>query len=279
MASARYREIADDLRRRISEGEWPPGENLPRQEDLAEHYGVSRNAVARAVAELENDGLVWAVPRRGTIVRPSKRRRIVRGNVVKRNTRHVIGGSPATGGYSFPAAAGDELWVHHIPPTATTEAIAGRVALLLNVPEDSEVLRRRRVTGPPNEPPFQISDSWIHPRGVTDAPQVAEQGTGPGGWLDRLEEAGHGPLEWMEIHRGRLPDQDEAALLQIPTGLPVQEIVRVGFSAKDGKAVEVTQIVIPSDRVEDVVYLKRDASAAWPHDQNGPDGPPVARGK
>ncbi|MBC6458044.1 GntR family transcriptional regulator [Actinomadura sp. HBU206391] len=280
MASARYREIADDLRRRINEGEWQPGDNLPRMTDLAAEFNVSRNAVARAVAELENDGLVWAVPRRGTIVRPAKRRRIVRGNVVKRNTRHRRpDGSENAGGYSFPAAEGNELWIHHVPATAAEEAITGRVATLLNVPEGSTALRRRRVTGPPNEPPFQISDSWIHPRGVADAPAVAEQGPGPGGWLDRLEEAGHGPIEWMEIHRGRLPDQDEAALLQIPTGLPVQEVIRVGFSAKDGAAIEVTQVVIPSDRVEDIVYLKRDRSAAWPHSQNGPDGPPVARGE
>lgn len=65
-------------------------------------------------------------------------------------------------------------------------------------------------------------------------------------------------------------------LLRIPTGLPVQEIVRVGYSAKDHAAVEVTQVIIPSDRVEEVVRLQRDESAAWPHRDVGPDGPPVA---
>jgi GntR family transcriptional regulator len=276
VASARYRDIADDLRRRITEGEWPPGTNLPTHVDLAAEYGAGRNSVARAVAELETNGLVWAVPRRGTIVQPTKRRRIIRGNLVKRNTRHVVDGQPAAGGYSFPAAASDELWVHHIPPAASVEPITDpRLAKLLNVPEGSQVLRRRRVTGPPGEPPFQLSDSWIHPRGVADAPAVAEQGTGPGAWLDRLEEAGHGPIDWMEIHRARLPDHDEAALLEIPVGLPVQVIIRVGYSAKDEAAVEVTQVVIPSDRVEEISYLKRAASAAWPPTSTGPDGPPL----
>jgi GntR family transcriptional regulator len=64
--------------------------------------------------------------------------------------------------------------------------------------------------------------------------------------------------------------------LAIPKGLPVQEIVRVGYSAKDTKAIEVTQVIIPSDRVEEVVHLKRDKSAAWPHRDVGPDGPPLA---
>ena len=55
-------------------------------------------------------------------------------------------------------------------------------------------MRRLRVTGPETEPPFQINDSWIHPRGVADAPEVANQEPGPGGWLYRLEIAGHGPI-------------------------------------------------------------------------------------
>jgi len=46
--------------------------------------------------------------------------------------------------------------------------------------------------------------------------------------------------------------------------LPVMEIVRVGRSALDGEPVEVTEYVIPSDRVEMVQVLQRDESAAWP---------------
>jgi GntR family transcriptional regulator len=42
-------------------------------------------------------------------------------------------------------------------------------------------------------------------------------------------------------------------------------------------AIEVTQVVIPSDRVEEVIHLRRHTSAAWPPPGYGPDGPPVAR--
>ncbi|MEV0406297.1 GntR family transcriptional regulator [Actinoallomurus sp. NPDC050550] len=280
MAPAPYRDIERDLERRIDAGEWAAGEALPRMEDLARDYGVSRNSIARAVKSLADKGKVWSVPRRGTIVRPAMRRRVLRGNLVKRNTRHVAAdGSPTVGGYSFPAAGGGELWIHHVTPTVTEEPITDpRLADFLKVPVGSLILRRRRVTGPPGEPPFQRSDTWIHPRGVVDAPDVAEPlGSGPGAWIDRLEETGHGPIEWVEFHRARLPDADEATQLEIPKGLPVQEIVRVGYSAKDEKAIEVTQVVIPSDRVEEVVHIKRDASAAWPHRDAGPDGPPLAR--
>jgi hypothetical protein len=50
-------------------------------------------------------------------------------------------------------------------------------------------MRRFRVTGPESEPPFQFNISWIHPRGVADAPEVASQAPGPGDWLYRLEKA------------------------------------------------------------------------------------------
>ena len=138
---------------------------------------------------MEAEGLVWAVPRRGTIVRHGMSRpRRLRGNLVKRN---LATDSP---GYSFPSASGQEVWKHHITPVARHEKLTDpRLARMLGVPEGTEVMRRLRVTGPQTEPPFQINDSWIHPRGVADAPEVAGQEPGPGGWLYRLEAAGHGP--------------------------------------------------------------------------------------
>lgn len=172
-------------------------------------------------------------------------------------------------GYSFPSASSQEVWKHHIPPVASVEQLTDpRIAKLLGVPVGSEVMRRFRVTGPESEPPFQINISWIHPRGVADAPEVASQAPGPGDWLYRLERAGHWPISWMEIHRARMPTKDEAGLLEIPTSLPVLEIVRVGTSGRDGNPIEVTEYVVASDRVETVHVLHRDESAQgpWPDD-------------
>ena len=266
---SRYLDIAADLRARILGEEWEPGTTLPRMSDLARHYGVNRDTLARAVAILEAEGLVWAVPRRGTIVRHGMSRpRRLRGNLVKRN---LVADSAS---YSFPSASGQEVWKHHVTPVAGHEKIADpRLARLLGVPEGTEVMRRLRVTGPETEPPFQISDTWIHPHAVADAPEVADQEPGPGGWLYRLEAAGHGPLSWTEYHRARMPAKDEAGLLQIPVTLPVLEIVRVGRSARDDQPIEVTMHVIPSDRVETFQILHRDESAAWPWPDQPSDEP------
>ena len=258
--NSRFTEIAALLRARILAGEWAPGSTLPVLDALATEYGADKNTVSRAISEvLEPEGLVWAVPRRGTIVRHGMARpHRMRGNLVKRN---VATNGP---GYSFPSASGQEVWRHHITPTAKPERLDDpRIARLLKVPAGSEILLRHRVTGPEAEPPFQVNNSWVHPR-VADIPGVAGQATGPGDWLYRIEQAGHGPLSWMEYHRARLPTTVEAAELQIPVTMPVMEIVRVGRSALDGDPVEVTEYVIPSDRVETVHELHRDESAAWP---------------
>lgn len=271
--ASRYLDIAAGLRARILGEEWQPGANLPRMADLAREYQVNRDTLARAVAILEAEGLVWAVPRRGTVVRHGMvRPRRPRGNLVKRN---LAAGAP---GYSFPSASGQEVWKHHVPPTARPEKLTDpRLARMLGVPEGAEVMRRFRVTGPETEPPFQINDTWIHPRGSDAVPEVADQVPGPGDWIYRLELAGHGPICWRETHRARMPAKEEADLLQIPVTLPVLEIVRVGTSARDDLPVEVTMYVIPSDRVEQVMVLERDETAAWPW-PGQPGGAPGANG-
>jgi GntR family transcriptional regulator len=267
--NSRYPEIAAALRARILASEWAPDSTLPTLDALAAEYGADKNTVSRAISEvLEPEGLVWAVPKRGTIVRYGMARpHRLRGNLVKRN---VATGGP---GYSFPSASGQEVWRHHVPPTARPEKLQDpRIARFLKVPVGSEILVRHRVTGPEAEPPFQVSNSWIHPR-VADIPGVAAVVPGPvSDWIYRIEKAGHGPLGWIEYHRARMPAASEAAELQIPVTIPVLEILRVGRSALDGEAVEVTEYVIPSDRVETVHELHRDESAAWPWPEDAGNG-------
>jgi DNA-binding GntR family transcriptional regulator len=263
--ASRYLDIAAELRERIQAREWEPGATLPRMADLARDFSVNRDTVARAIAILEAEGLVWAVAGRGTVVRfGMSRPRRTRGNVVKRNV------ATDGAGYSFPSASAQEVWEHHVPRVNRLDKLEDpRLAQLLGVPTGAEVMHRHRVTGPVTEPPFQINDSWIHPRGTAAAPDVADNPDSPGDWLYRLEQAGHGPISWRETHRARMPSKAEADLLQIPVTMPVMEIVRTGYSAKDGLPIEVTQYVIPSDRVEQTVVLERDEGARWPWPEPG----------
>lgn len=58
--------VEADLRRRIAAGEWQSGQALPSVPALAEHYGVARATVSRAIHALAEDGLVQIVSRWGT---------------------------------------------------------------------------------------------------------------------------------------------------------------------------------------------------------------------
>lgn len=60
---ALYRQVKQDLVRRIEGGELAPGEALPPERELCEHYGVSRPTLRQATQDLVREGLL--VVRRG----------------------------------------------------------------------------------------------------------------------------------------------------------------------------------------------------------------------
>ena len=64
-----YRQIADQLRALIEQGEYPPGSRLPAERDLARQLGVSRASVREAVIALEVIGLVDVRVGNGVLVR------------------------------------------------------------------------------------------------------------------------------------------------------------------------------------------------------------------
>lgn len=59
-----YRQIADQLRALIMQGEYPAGTRLPAERDLAQQLGVSRPSVREALIALEVDG--WVEIRTGS---------------------------------------------------------------------------------------------------------------------------------------------------------------------------------------------------------------------
>lgn len=86
-----YQQIADDIERRISYGEFPPGSLLPSERKLAEQLGVNRSTVILAYAELRALGIVES--RTGSGTRVSK----FKWGVTPKHTpnwhRYVEGGS------------------------------------------------------------------------------------------------------------------------------------------------------------------------------------------
>jgi DNA-binding FadR family transcriptional regulator len=60
--------IADALKREIEEGRLKPGDRLPTEQYLAQNFGVSRNVVREAIAQLRSAGLVVSRQGLGSVV-------------------------------------------------------------------------------------------------------------------------------------------------------------------------------------------------------------------
>jgi GntR family transcriptional regulator len=63
-----YAQIMEVLEREISSGRYKPGDQLPTQEALAEHFGVSLAPIKQALRELEERGIISTRQGRGTYV-------------------------------------------------------------------------------------------------------------------------------------------------------------------------------------------------------------------
>ena len=65
-----YVQVADDIQRRIAEGEITS--KLPSERSLAEEYGVAYTTVRHAMAVLRERGTIVTAHGRGTFVTPRK---------------------------------------------------------------------------------------------------------------------------------------------------------------------------------------------------------------
>lgn len=67
-----YQQLAEDLRRKIREGVYPEGGQLPTESELSAEYDVSRITVRNAIKLLMEDKLVSSKQGKGTFVSSSK---------------------------------------------------------------------------------------------------------------------------------------------------------------------------------------------------------------
>ncbi|WP_460074032.1 GntR family transcriptional regulator [Streptomyces sp. YKOK-I1] len=248
---ASYRDIAADLRQQISVGRYVPGDKLPMLTELQDQYGAGYQTVRSAIALLEQEGLVMAVRRRGTIVRERpEKRRITRSREVFRDEI----------GYYFDPTA--QPWVALETPTVRWGVVPVDLAALMGLGAGSEVLIRDRVMGDPEtRKPKQLATSYL-PAELARGTRLAEADTGPGGIYDRLEEMGHRPLEWSEGVSARMPSPEEAEALDLPVdvGVPLLRVVRVTTSPTGG-VVEVNDTRMSAEEFEIGYSIRRHASA------------------
>lgn len=65
----KHQSIYSELCRNILKGVYKPGQKLPTEKELSEHFRVSRPTISRAMRELQHEGLIVRRQGRGTFVR------------------------------------------------------------------------------------------------------------------------------------------------------------------------------------------------------------------
>ncbi|WP_431776526.1 GntR family transcriptional regulator [Streptomyces cucumeris] len=198
----RYLQLARILATEISkgdQGDYPPGSQLPSETSLLERYGVSRNTVRQAVAELRRMGLAVSHQGKGTFVRGEDAPALVIKRTLIRRGRTLVMG------HQFDVAE---------EPTITRDHASGTIARLLGRGPVHTIMAERLLRDP--ETGARAAHRSVIPFDVADqVPALAERPDAhPPELYSMCTDAGL-TLEWWETVTGRTARPDERAALSI----------------------------------------------------------------
>lgn len=220
-------EVVTELTRRIEQGIYVAGQQLPSERDIAEELEVSRPTVREALMRLQTDNLIDIAPRAGAFVRHPQAKiligpsdpTIARGLELKRAGSFI----------RAMEAQGRHTLVRFIEPSSIIPA-GTEIGEKLDTDPSTKLLRRYRVHII-DRIPYRILDSYYLASLL-------------GGLLGQDE--GYTPLfKWMYEHTGqraaraferiniRMPSADEATLLNISRNQPVIDMDRWVWSNTD----------------------------------------------
>ncbi|MFE3266176.1 GntR family transcriptional regulator [Streptomyces sp. NPDC059215] len=227
------RQIADDLRARIEDGEFGPGARLPGEPALVRDYGVAKMTASGALKLLVAEGVALSRAGSGTYVREFK-------PILRDATKRLSRDQWAAGKSIWSADVGERPMT--VADVEVYEEDAPRwVARILGLDEGARVVVRSRRFLVDGEP-VQMATSYL-PANLVRGTRIAEPDSGPGGTYKRLAELGAEPVRFGEDLRARMPSSEESARLAILPGTPVIEICRTAYTS-DGTAVELNRMLL-----------------------------------
>jgi Transcriptional regulators len=236
-----HQRVADDLRRRITTGEWAVGEKLPSRAQLAAHYGVGTNVLQKAQERLIIEGLLEGRTGSGTYVRtPRERRRMVR-------TRHreQRDGSPFRTDMTELGYTSTREF-HSQARTPAPDSIAQRLGI---APGDLCVRTSYEFLA--DGQPVQASLSW-EPMAITGQTPIVLPEMGPlagRGVVERMRSIGIIIATAVETPRPARATQAQANMLGISLGDLVTVIERTYYDT-NARPVETADFVVPDVRWE-----------------------------
>jgi GntR family transcriptional regulator len=236
-----YAQLAELLREQIQTGRYRPGDRLPGEPVLTRQYRVSRATVAKALEQLEGDGLVRRRQGRGTFVQPTRMRRPL--PELTGFSEHVskLGLTPGQRVIQF--------------RKRTAEAADPLAGCFGEGTEVVEVERVRLVDGEP---------VGVHrvvvPAALADRIGLDEDALAAEGWslYARLSQHGIQLVRAEEHLSAAVATREQASLLGVAKGEPLIHVRRQSWDA-DGALVEVVDSFHISKRYDYRIDLERAA--------------------
>jgi GntR family transcriptional regulator len=223
----RYQEIADDLRRRVTLGEFAAGRLLPSESELSASYAASRITIRRALEVLREEGLVDARQGFGwfAAVDPLRQSLGRLGTIEAQLTRSGVRSERRVLDFRFIAA-----------PARARQVLAA-----------TKVLEVRRLNLADDEPFARITVWCPDDLGAPISRHDVEQSS----FYELLGIPLGGAVQTIGA---ALASAEDAALLEVPAGSPVLRCERI-TSTPEGRPVLLSEHVFPAHRTEFVVDL------------------------
>jgi DNA-binding GntR family transcriptional regulator len=231
--------MADDLRRKILQGDLPPRSRVPSRAQLSKQYEVSDRVAVEAVRVLAAEGFVEGRPGSGTYVRERPTiRRLRRGGFHER-----------AGGSAFVADLAGQGRTGTQRSTSERTTAPPMIAERLDVEPGSVVVRTDYVHMDDGEPAM-LTASW-EPLAITGETSVTFPEDGPFGGCGVAERMAAIDIKVTHVTENvtaRPVLDGEAHLLDVPRGAIVV-VVRRTYRAGE-RPVETADIVVAADRYE-----------------------------
>jgi GntR family transcriptional regulator len=252
MASPMYRQIAEDLRAQIADGDLEPGQQIRTEIELREHYGASRNTIRDAIKLLTTLGLVETKPGQGTFV-------------VQKIEPYIttLTGSPKVPilyGEVDDSAAGEtgtERALYSTEPQVEIQKALAGVARPMQIAEGTQVISRhqkRFIDGTPWSMQTSFYPMGFVSNGATDLINANDIAIGTMKYLEQtlgLRQLGY--RDWITV---RTADASEATFFNLPLDgrVSVFEIFRTAYD-HTGNPMRLTVTVYPTDRNQFIVNV------------------------
>jgi len=239
VAGIKYRQIADNLRERISSGVLRPGEQLPTEPQLAEAYDASRSTIRLAIGILTTNGLIETRQGMGTYVRQPAALRTV---LLTREEDWQAGEHTDAALQPTSEHADGPVTARFLAETANASA---EIATALHVPEGARVVVRQSHLRLDQEP-WSLVASY-YPMDIASGTPLEQAGQIEQSASLVLAELGHRPTGYRDEIYARMPDPTEAEFFQLASAVPVTVVRRTAYDAS--RPIRLTMYVYRADQV------------------------------